>query len=382
MLDEIDKVGRDYRGDPSSSLLEALDPEQNHSFSDHYLEVDFDLSDVMFITTANILDTIPDALLDRLEVIHFPGYTEDEKFNIGKNYLVKKQLEAHGLFDKEIKVTDNVLRLIIRRYTREAGVRELERQIAAVFRKLAREIVENGSGKKIIGVFDVRRFLGPYKYSSQMIEEKNTVGICAGLAWTQAGGDILFIEVAKMPGKGNLTLTGHLGEVMKESCQAALSYVRSRWKMFGLMTNFYNHLDIHVHVPEGAVPKDGPSAGIAITTAMVSALSKIPVNKEVGMTGEITLRGRVLEIGGVKEKVIAAHRAGINKIILPKDNKKDLEDIPKYVLNDLRFVFVEHMDQVLKEALVFPNHKFQFVTLEKKINGEREEKKKEIKIKN
>ena len=365
MLDEIDKIGRDYRGDPSSALLEALDPEQNHAFSDHYLEVDFDLSDVMFITTANILDTIPDALLDRLEVIHFPGYTEDEKFNIGKNYLIKKQLEAHGLSENEVRITDNVLRLIIRRYTREAGVRELERQIAAVVRKVAREFVENGVKKKIVGASDIRKYLGPYKYSSQMIEEKDTIGIATGLAWTQAGGDILFIEVAKMPGKGTLTLTGHLGEVMKESCQAALSYIRSRWQMFNLPKNFYHRLDIHVHVPEGAVPKDGPSAGIAIASAMVSTLTKIPISKEVGMTGEITLRGRVLEIGGVKEKVIAAHRAGIKKVILPKENKKDLEDIPKYVLKDLKFVFVDHMDQVLREALVISHNKFKFATLDR-----------------
>lgn len=357
MLDEIDKIGRDYRGDPSSALLEALDPEQNHSFSDHYLEVEFDLSDVMFITTANILDTIPDALLDRLEVIHFPGYTEDEKFNIAKYHLIKKQLEAHGLADKNVKITDEALKLIIRRYTREAGVRELERQIAAVFRKVAREFVEKGITQKNVGVGLITKYLGPYKYSAQMIEEKNTVGIATGLAWTQAGGDILFIEVAKMPGKGNLTLTGHLGEVMKESCQAALSYVRSRWQMFNLSKNFYHQIDIHVHVPEGAVPKDGPSAGIAIATAMVSCLTKIPVNREVGMTGEITLRGRVLEVGGIKEKVIAAHRAGIKKVILPKDNKKDLEDIPKYVLKDLEFVFVSHMDEVLSQALVLPKGK-------------------------
>lgn len=367
MLDEIDKVGRDYRGDPSSALLEALDPEQNHSFSDHYLEVNFDLSDVMFVTTANILDTIPDALLDRLEVIHFPGYTEDEKFHIAKNYLIKKQLEAHGLSSDEVKMDDHVLRLIIRRYTREAGVRELERQIAAVFRKVARQFVENGAKTKSVNLPDVHKYLGPHKYSSQMIEEKDTVGISTGLAWTQAGGDILFIEVAIMPGKGNLTLTGHLGEVMKESCQAALSYVRSRWQLFGLTKDFFHRLDIHVHVPEGAVPKDGPSAGIAIATAMVSALTKIPVKKEVGMTGEITLRGRALEIGGVKEKVIAAHRAGIRTVILPKDNKKDLEDIPKHVLDNLRFIYVEHMDQVLKEALVFPKNKFQFAFLEKKV---------------
>jgi len=357
MLDEIDKVGRDYRGDPSAALLEALDPEQNHAFSDHYLEVDFDLSDVFFITTANILDTIPEALLDRLEVIHFPGYTEDEKFQIVQRHLIKKQLAAHHLEDKKIIIEDEAIRTIIRRYTREAGVRELERQIATIFRKIAREIVENKIKAKTIKINQnqLPKYLGPYKYSSQMIEEKDSIGIATGLAWTQAGGDILFIEVAVMPGKGNLTLTGHLGEVMKESCQAALSYIRSRYKIFGLSKNFFNHLDIHVHVPEGAVPKDGPSAGIAITTAMVSVLTKTPVKKTVAMTGEITLRGRVLEIGGVKEKVIAAHRAGIKTVILPKENKKDLEDIPSYVLNDLKFVFVSHMDEVLKVALVQKN---------------------------
>jgi ATP-dependent Lon protease len=351
MLDEIDKVGRDYRGDPSSALLEALDPEQNHAFSDHYLEVDFNLSDVFFITTANILDTVPDALLDRLEVIHFPGYTEDEKFNIAAKHLINKQLGVHSLTNKETLITDNSLKTIIRRYTREAGVRELERQIATIFRKITREIIEKKITKKTVGVSDLNKYLGPYKYSAQMIEEKDTVGISTGLAWTQAGGDILFIEVAIMPGKGSLTLTGHLGDVMKESCQAALSYIRSRWQKFGLKKDFFHKIDVHVHVPEGAVPKDGPSAGTAITTAMVSALTKTPVKRRVGMTGEITLRGRVLEIGGVKEKVIAAHRANIKTVILPKDNKKDLEDIPAYVLKDLKFVYVEHMDEVLKVAL-------------------------------
>ena len=360
MLDEIDKIGRDYRGDPSSALLEALDPEQNHSFSDHYLEVAFNLSDVFFITTANILDTIPDALLDRLEVIHFPGYTEDEKFNIAKEHLVGKQSKANSLSDNEAMITDAALKMIIRRYTREAGVRELERQIATVFRKIAREIIEKKVEKKTVGVSDLGKYLGPYKYSSQMIEEKDTIGITTGLALTQAGGDILFIQVAVMPGKGGLTLTGHLGEVMKESCQAALSYIRARWDKFGLNKNFFNSIDIHVHVPEGAVPKDGPSAGIAITTAMVSALTKIPVKRNVAMTGEITLRGRALEIGGIKEKVIAAHRADIKTVILPKDNKKDLEDIPQYVLKDLNFVFVDHMDEVLKVALAFPKKKVEF----------------------
>ena len=366
MLDEIDKVGRDYRGDPSAALLEALDPEQNHSFSDHYLEVSFDLSDVFFITTANILDTIPDALLDRLEVIHFPGYTEDEKFSIAKGHLIKKQLDAHSLSQEETKITDNALRNIIRRYTREAGVRELERQIAAIFRKVGREIVEKKVETKTVGITDVSKYLGPYKYSSQMIEEKDTVGISTGLAWTQAGGDVLFIEVAVMPGKGGLTLTGHLGEVMKESCQAALSYIRARWDLFGLTKEFFQKIDIHVHVPEGAVPKDGPSAGTAITTAMVSALARIPVRRNVGMTGEITLRGRVLEIGGVKEKVIAAHRANIKTVIMPKDNKKDLVDIPSYVLKDLDFEFVNHIDEVLKVALAYPKNHQGFPIIPKK----------------
>lgn len=357
MLDEIDKIGRDYRGDPSAALLEALDPEQNHAFSDHYLEVPFDLSDVFFITTANILDTIPEALLDRLEVIHFPGYTEDEKFNIAKEYLIKKQLEAHSVNTHSIKMTDSALKTIVRRYTREAGVRDLERQIATIFRKVAREIVEKKFKAKTIGISDLHKYLGPYKFQAQMIEEKDTVGISTGLAWTQAGGDILFIEVAIMPGKGHLTLTGQLGDVMKESCQAALSYVRSRWDMFGLNKEFFTKMDIHVHVPEGAVPKDGPSAGLAITTAMISALTKIPTRRDTGMTGEITLRGRALEIGGIKEKVIAAHRSGIKTVIMPKDNKKDLEDIPKYVLKDLNFIYVSHMDDVLKHALSFPQKK-------------------------
>ncbi len=354
MLDEIDKIGRDYRGDASAALLEALDPEQNHAFSDHYLEVPFDLSDVFFITTANMLDTIPEALLDRLEIINFPGYTEDEKFHIVKDHIIKKQIDAHSLTSEEIKINDAAVKTIIRRYTREAGVRELERQVAGVFRKIAREIVEKKTKEKTVTTTDIPKYLGPYKYSNQIIEGKNTIGISTGLAWTQAGGDILFIEVAIMPGKGSLTLTGHLGDVMKESCQAALSYIRSRWEKFNLKKDFFHSYDIHVHVPEGAVPKDGPSAGLAIATAMLSALTKTPFKRDVAMTGEITLRGRALEIGGVKEKVIAAHRAGIKTVIIPKDNKKDLEDIPAYVLNGLKFVFVEHMDDVLNVALVHP----------------------------
>lgn len=352
MLDEIDKVGTDFRGDPSAALLEALDPEQNHSFSDHYLEVHFDLSDTMFITTANILDTIPPALRDRMEVIHFPGYTEDEKFHIAKEFLWKKQLETHGLKENQISITDGATHQIIRRYTREAGVRNLEREIAAILRKIAKKVAEGKKEKTKITPQTLSNYLGAAKFTAYLAEKKDETGMATGLAWTEAGGDILFIEVALMPGKGNLLLTGQLGEIMKESCQAAMSYVRSRAQRFGLPEKFYQKIDVHVHVPEGAVPKDGPSAGIAIASALVSALTKIPVRKDVGMTGEITLRGRVLEIGGTKEKVIAAHRAGLKTIIMPKDNKKDLEeDIPKNVLKELKFIFVKHMDEVLKIAL-------------------------------
>ncbi len=351
MLDEVDKIGRDYRGDASAALLEALDPEQNHAFSDHYLEVPYDLSDVFFITTANVLDTIPDALRDRLEIIHFPGYTVEEKFHIVKQYLIKKQQEAHSVSPQEGSINDSALKLMISRYTREAGVRELERQVATVFRKRARELVEKKQVTPIVTSVKLPSYLGPYKYSNSVLETKNTIGISTGLAWTQAGGDVLFIEVAIMPGKGALTLTGQLGDVMKESCQAALSYIRSRWDKFGLEKDFYHKIDIHVHVPEGAVPKDGPSAGLAITTAMVSALTKNPFKRDVAMTGEMTLRGRALEIGGVKEKVIAAQTAGVKTIIMPKENKKDLEDIPDNVKNKLTFVFVEHADEVFPIAL-------------------------------
>lgn len=361
MLDEIDKIGRDYRGDPSAALLEALDPEQNHAFSDHYLEVPYDMSDVFFITTANILDTIPDALRDRLEIIHFAGYTEDEKFSIAKNYLIPKQLRAHHIPKNTISISDSALRIIIRRYSREAGVRELERQIATVFRKVARDIIEKKiKGKKVIGTTDIQKYLGPFKYSDSVIEDKDTVGITAGLAWTQAGGVILFIEVANMPGKGTLTLTGNLGDVMKESCQAALTYIRARWDTFKLEKNFYNDIDIHVHVPEGAVPKDGPSAGVSIVTSMISSLAGIPVKRDIAMTGEITLRGRVTEIGGLKEKVIAAHRSKIKSVIIPYDNKKDMVDIPDKVKKDLTFIYAKHIDDVVKAALIFPTKKKEF----------------------
>jgi ATP-dependent Lon protease len=350
MLDEIDKVGADFRGDPSSALLEALDPEQNFGFSDHYLEVPFDLSDVMFVTTANVLDTIPPALRDRLEIISFAGYTQEEKFRIVKNFLLKKQMEAHGLKPERIEITDKAIRFITEHYTREAGVRSLERQLASILRKVAKQVAEGKRAKVIVTEKNVPKFLGPIKISSTLIEKKDETGMSTGLAVTESGGDVLFIEVALMPGKGNLILTGQLGDVMKESCQAALSYIRSRARALGLDEKFYQKIDVHVHVPEGAVPKDGPSAGLAITTAITSALTKIPVNRKVAMTGEITLRGRALEIGGVKEKVIAAHRAGIKMVILPKNNQKDLEDVPKEVQKDLKFVFVSHMDEVFDVA--------------------------------
>jgi len=352
MLDEIDKVGADFRGDPSAALLEALDPEQNHAFSDHYLEVNYDLSEVIFITTCNVLDTIPVALRDRLEIIHFAGYTAEEKFHIAHKFLWMKQVEAHGLEIKNIKITDKAIRDMIQRYTREAGVRNLERKIATVCRKVAKEVVEGKVKKTSIEYNSLHKYLGPAIFTETLAEKENEAGMATGMAWTEAGGDILFIEVALMPGKGSLTLTGQLGDVMKESCQAAMSYIRSRHNELGLPEKFYQKIDVHVHVPEGAVPKDGPSAGAAIATAIVSALTKIATHKDVAMTGEITLRGRILEIGGVKEKVIAARRAGIKTIILPKDNKKDLEEIPGYVKKEIKFVFVQNVDEVLKVALV------------------------------
>lgn len=359
MLDEIDKVGTDFRGDPSSALLEALDPEQNFAFSDHYLDVPFDLSDVVFITTCNMLETIPPALRDRLEVIRFAGYTEEEKYHILRDYLLEKQRESHGVPNDVLHIDDPAVYDIIRKYTREAGVRGLEREVAKLYRKIARKIAESEEGiskqKSFnIAATDLHSYLGPYKFSSQLAEVKDEVGMSTGMAYSESGGDILFIEVALMPGKGHLLLTGKLGDVMKESGQAAMSYVRSRWQMLGMKDTFFHKVDIHVHVPEGAIPKDGPSAGAAIATAIVSALTKIPVKRELSMTGEVTLRGRVLEIGGVKEKVLAAHRAGITEILLPKNNQKDLDDIPESVRKDISFHFVEHMDQVLGYALRKP----------------------------
>jgi len=309
------------------------------------------LSKVMFITTGNMLDTVPPALRDRMEVISFPGYTEDEKFHIAQKFLWKKQLSANGLGKKKIEIADASIREIIQRYTREAGVRELERMLANICRKIARQIAEGKKVKEEVTRQDVEKYLGPRKYSETLAEEKDEIGISTGLAYTQAGGDILLIEVVLMPGKGSLLLTGMLGKVMQESAKASFSYVRSRWQQLGLKKDFYKDLDVHIHVPEGAIPKDGPSAGTAITMALISAFAKKPIRRDVGMTGEITLRGRVLEIGGVKEKVLAAHRAGLKTVIMPKDNKKDLEEIPEKVKKDIKFFFVSHMDEVVKIAL-------------------------------
>lgn len=351
MLDEIDKIGTDFRGDPSSALLEALDPEQNKEFSDHYLEVPFDLSQVMFICTANVLDTIPGPLRDRMEVITFPGYTQDEKFNIAKKFLWPKQITAHGLKNKNITISDEALKVIINNYTREAGVRNLERNIASVLRKVARLVAEGKKYPNKIEVSDVYKFLGSHRFSSQIAEKKDEVGMATGLSVTPFGGEILFIEVSLMPGKGKLTLTGQLGDVMRESAKAAFTWTRSHYDKLGLKPNFAENIDVHIHVPEGAVPKDGPSAGVSITTALVSALTGIPVRRDVGMTGEVTLRGRVLEIGGLKEKSVAGHTAGLKTIIVPKENKKDLEDIPEQVKRDINFVFAEKVEDVLKVAM-------------------------------
>ncbi len=361
MLDEIDKIGVDFRGDPSSALLEALDPEQNKEFSDHYLEVPFDLSEVMFICTGNMLDTIPAPLRDRMEVITFPGYTETEKFHIAKKFLWPKQLEVQGLESKKIEITDAGLKEVIGSYTREAGVRNLERSLANVCRKVARLVAEKKKFPRKIEVSDVRKFLGSQRFTSQIAEKKDEVGMSTGLSVTPFGGEILFIEVSLMPGKSKLTLTGQLGDVMRESAKAAFTWTRSHFNELGLKSNFAENIDVHIHVPEGAVPKDGPSAGVAITVALVSALTGVPVRRDVGMTGEVTLRGRVLEIGGLKEKSIAGHRAGLTTIIVPKDNKKDIDDIPAQVKKDIKFVFAEQVEDVLKIALKkwLPNTKLQ-----------------------
>ena len=350
MLDEIDKIGADYRGDPSAALLETLDPEQNYEFSDHYLDFPLDLSKVFFILTGNDISTIPGPLRDRLEIINFSGYTQDEKFHIAKNYLIKKELAANGLKENNIvEIKDDTIKYIIDKYTREAGVRGLERTFASLFRKVAKKIIVSHVDKVDLNELNtVKKFLGPIKFNSTLKGKKDEIGLSTGLAWTSVGGEILFIEVNVMPGKGQLILTGKLGSVMKESCQAALSFIRSQAKEFGIKQDFHK-IDIHIHVPEGATPKDGPSAGGAITTALISALKKVAVPRDIGMTGEITLRGNILEIGGLKEKSIAAHRAGLKTVFIPKDNEKTLVEIPKEVKKDIKFIPVSHYSEIYKK---------------------------------
>ncbi|MDH7484984.1 MAG: endopeptidase La [Anaerolineae bacterium] len=352
MLDEVDKIGIDFRGDPSAALLEVLDPEQNYAFSDHYLDVPYDLSKVLFITTANILDTVPPALEDRMEVIYFPGYIEEEKMEIARRFLIPRQLEEHGLSALGLSFSDQALRAMIREYTYEAGVRNLERGIANICRKIARRVAEGKPFPRRITAESLNKYLGPPQFAHGLTQEEDEVGVATSIAWTEAGGDLVTVEVTLMEGKGNLTLTGQLGEIMQESAQAALSYARSRAEEYGFGDLEFDKIDIHIHLPEGAIPKDGPSAGVTMATALISALSGRPVRRDVGMTGEITLRGRVLPVGGLKEKLLAAHRAGLKTVILPKKNEKDLADIPRRVRRDLKLVFVERMEEILAQALV------------------------------
>jgi ATP-dependent Lon protease len=343
----------DFRGDPSAALLEVLDPEQNFSFNDHYLDMDYDLSDILFITTANTLPDIPLPLQDRMEIIRLPGYTEYEKYHIARGFLVPKQIKFNGLEQKSVIFSKNAILAVIRRYTREAGVRNLERELASICRKLAKEAVKNKNKTEFkVNEKSIAKYLGPYRFRQEQLEEKDQIGMVTGLAWTQVGGELLFIETLIMPGKGKLTVTGKLGDVMQESAQAAVSYVRSRAHNLVIDEKFYRKYDIHIHIPEGAIPKDGPSAGISMCTSLVSALAKRLVHRDIAMTGEITLRGRVLPIGGLKEKIIAAHRGGIKKILIPKENEKDLKDVPKSISKQVEIILVEHMDEVLTHALV------------------------------
>jgi ATP-dependent Lon protease len=367
LMDEIDKMSTDFRGDPSSALLEVLDPEQNTTFNDHYLDLDFDLSKVMFITTANSLDRIPRPLQDRMEIIRIAGYTELEKLSIAKKYLLEKQKEANGLTPENVVFTDNALLGVIRHYTKEAGVRNLEREIASICRKVAVEVVRKDRNAHIqVGTKGLHKYLGPIKFRYGKVDTEVKIGVTTGLAWTELGGELLATEVTVMPGKGQLILTGKLGDVMQESARAAMSYVRSRAAELGLEKDFYQKLDIHIHVPEGAIPKDGPSAGITMATSLVSALMKIPVHNDLAMTGEITLRGSVLPIGGLKEKVLAAHRAGVKRVLIPAENEKDIEEIPATVLKTVELVLVSHVDDVLKKALILddPNSLFKHSAVE------------------
>ncbi|MDY6826204.1 MAG: endopeptidase La [Bacillota bacterium] len=354
LMDEIDKMSTDFRGDPSSALLEVLDPEQNNSFSDHYIEVPFDLSQVMFITTGNTTYNIPRPLLDRMELIHIPGYTEEDKVQIAHQYLIPKQLKENGLNESNLDLSEKAVSRIIREYTREAGVRNLERQISSICRKVAREVVKEREKHVKITRQNLHKYLGIPRYRYGAAEKEDEIGVATGLAWTETGGDLLSIEITLMKGKGKMTLTGQLGDVMQESAKAAMSYIRSRADSLGLAKDFYENIDIHIHVPEGAIPKDGPSAGIAMATALASALTRIPIRRDVTMTGEITLRGRVLPIGGVKEKILAAHRAGIKYILMPAENRRDLSDIPPQVRRKVEIKLVEHMDEVLELALAGP----------------------------
>ncbi|HMV59159.1 MAG TPA: endopeptidase La, partial [Nitrospira sp.] len=351
MLDEVDKVGMDFRGDPSAALLEVLDPEQNSTFTDHYLGVPFDLTEVMFVTTANLMDPILPALRDRMEVIDIPGYTEEEKLGIAQKYLIPRQMNEHGITEKHIRVSETAIRHVISHYTREAGVRNLEREVANLMRKVAKKVAEGKAECHAIDQTNLNKYLGVAKFIPEAELEKDEIGVATGLAWTESGGDVLYIEATVMKGKGQLTLTGHLGDVMKESAQAALSYVRSREKTLGISPDLFAKNDIHIHVPAGATPKDGPSAGITMATAIASALAQIPVRRDLAMTGEITLRGRVLPIGGLKEKILAAKRAKLSTVALPKRNKKDLEEIPKHILKGIELIFVDTVDDVIKAAL-------------------------------
>jgi ATP-dependent Lon protease len=351
MLDEIDKVGADFRGDPSSALLEVLDPEQNNSFRDNYLGVTFDLSNVMFMTTANVLDTVQPALRDRMEVIRLAGYTEEEKREIARRHLLPKQMEENGVTPRDVNISKTAMAAIVLQYTHEAGLRQLEREIGTVCRKVARRIAEGHKGTVRVSLKNLHEFLGAPKILPDEVLKKDQIGVATGLAWTAVGGEILFIEALRMKGKGNLVLTGQLGEVMRESAQAAYSYAKSRARELDIPEDDFNNYDIHIHIPEGAIPKDGPSAGITLATAMVSVLAQRPIRKDVAMTGEITLRGNVLPVGGIKEKMLAARRARVSTIILPLQNRRDLDEVPKEPFKDIKFVFVDDVRQVLREAL-------------------------------
>ncbi|NQT70856.1 MAG: endopeptidase La [Desulfobacteraceae bacterium] len=377
-LDEVDKMSMDFRGDPSAALLEVLDPEQNFSFNDHYLDIDYDLSDILFITTANTLPEIPLPLQDRMEIIRLPGYAEYEKYHIARDFLISKQITMNGLSDYDLQFSKNAVLQIVRRYTRESGVRNLEREIASVCRKIARKAARKKGVKTFkITAQSIQKYLGPPRFRHGQIEEKDQVGIVTGLAWTQVGGELLWVETLIMPGKGDLIMTGKLGDVMKESAQAAVSYVRSRTGQLAIDAEFYKKKDIHIHIPEGAIPKDGPSAGIAMCTSLVSALTRRPVYRDIAMTGELTLRGRILPVGGLKDKILAAHRGGIKKIVIPKENQKDLKDIPTTVSKQVEIVFAEHMDEVLPQALIlnegdtlFQESDIPFEIMAKDVDGE------------